>query len=82
VIGSGGFGGPPNIRGTIMQLKVQLLGSTSLPTEAQMRRLAEVRESLPHAVEDVNALVARFPPLLEELARRGIHPAPPKEVKP
>jgi len=81
VAGGGGFGGPPNLRGAVTQLKAQLMGSTSLPTEAQIRQLAEVRTALPGAVDEVNALVARFPPLLEELARRGVHPAPPTEVK-
>jgi photosystem II stability/assembly factor-like uncharacterized protein len=81
VAGGGGFGGPPNVRGRITQLKGQVMGSTSRPTEVQMRWLEESRAALPQAVTDVNALVAKFPPLLEELARNGIYPAPPKPVE-
>jgi photosystem II stability/assembly factor-like uncharacterized protein len=78
--GGGGGGGGAAIRGRITQLKGGVMNSTSLPTEVQMRQLGEVRAALPRAVEAVNALVARFTPLLEELSRQGVYPAAPRPV--
>ncbi|HLB35862.1 MAG TPA: hypothetical protein VJL31_04785, partial [Gemmatimonadales bacterium] len=78
--GGGGGGGAAAIRGRIAQLKGGVMNSTSLPTEVQMRQLGEVRQALPRAVEAVNALVARFTPLLEELSRQGVYPQPPKPI--
>ena len=78
--GFGGGGGAAAIRGRIAQLKGGVMNSTSLPTEVQMRQLGEVRQALPRAVEAVNALVARFTPLLEELSRQGVYPQPPKPI--
>ena len=84
VVGGGGFGGGGGggaaIRGRIGQIKGAVMNSTSLPTDVQMRQLGEVRAALPRAVEEVNALVARFTPLLEELSRQGVYPAAPKPV--
>ena len=78
--GGGGGGAGTALRGRITQLKGGVMNSTSLPTEVQLRQLREVRAALPRAVEEVNGLVARFTPLLEELSRRGVYPAPPKRV--
>ncbi len=78
--GGGGGGGAGALRGRITQLKGGVMGSTSLPTEGQMRQLAEVRAALPKAVDDVNALVARFAALLDDLSGRGIYPRKPKPV--
>jgi hypothetical protein len=55
--------------------------ATALPTAQQMRQAQEVREELPNAVADVNALLARLPGVWAELAQAGIYPAPPKTVK-
>jgi hypothetical protein len=56
------------------------MSSTSLPTEVQVRQLGELRAAVPKAVDEVNALVARFSAMLEDLAGRGIYPARPKPV--
>jgi photosystem II stability/assembly factor-like uncharacterized protein len=76
--GGGGFGGPPNLRNRIGQLKGAIMGSTSLPTEVQMRELAAVRPLAPKAVEEVNALLSRLPGLYRRLAEAGVYPAVPR----
>jgi photosystem II stability/assembly factor-like uncharacterized protein len=83
-IAGGGFGGGGGagaaLRGRIVQLKGQVMGSTSLPTEVQQRQLRELRAALPQAGADVNGLVSRFASLLDELGRNGIYPKVPKPV--
>jgi hypothetical protein len=76
--GGGGFGGPPNLRTRIGQLKGAIMGSTSLPTEVQMRELTAVRPLAPKAVEEVNALLSRFPVMYRRLAEAGVYPAVPR----
>ncbi len=78
--GGGGFGGPPNVRGRIGQLKGAIMGSTSLPTEVQMREVAALRSLAPQAVEDVNALLGRLPAMYRRLADAGVYPATPRPV--
>jgi photosystem II stability/assembly factor-like uncharacterized protein len=80
VVGGPGFGGFNSLRGQVVRLKGAVLNVTARPTETQMRSLAELRAAVPRAVDDVNALVARFKPLLDELARQGVYPAAPKPV--
>ncbi|MBI3981265.1 MAG: glycosyl hydrolase [Gemmatimonadetes bacterium] len=76
--GGGGFGGPPNLRNRIGQLKGAIMGSTSLPTEVQMRELTAVRPLAPKAVEEVNALLNRFPVMYRRLAEAGVYPVVPR----
>ena len=78
--GGGGFGGPPNLRNRVGQLKGSIMGATSLPTEVELRQLAEIRPAVPKAVEDVNALIARLPALYRRLAEAGVYPVAPKPV--
>jgi hypothetical protein len=77
--GGGGFGAP-NVRNKVSQLKQSVLAATAVPTEQQMRQLREVRDELPKAVAEVNALLAKLPALWAELAQAGIYPAAPKPV--
>ena len=80
VVGGPGFGGFNSLRGRVVRLKGAVMNVTALPTETQVRELAELRTEVPKAVDDVNALVAQFKPLLDELAREGVYPAAPKPV--
>jgi hypothetical protein len=59
-LGIGGAGGAENARGRIGSLKVQLLASTSPPTETQMRAIAEARDQLRKAIAESGALKARM----------------------
>ena len=81
VVGGPGFGRFASLRGRVQRLKGAVLDVTALPTETQMRSLGEVRTEVPAAVSDVNALVARFKSLLDELARQGVYPRQPKPVQ-
>ncbi|HXV85654.1 MAG TPA: hypothetical protein VD793_03090, partial [Gemmatimonadales bacterium] len=75
--GGGGFGGPPNLRQRTGQLKNAIMGSTSLPTEVQMRQLEEIRPAVPRAATEVNALMPRLGALYRRLAEAGVYPATP-----
>ena len=76
----GGGGGGANVRNRVSQLKQSVLAATALPTHQQMRQLGEVRDELPKAVADVNALLAKLPGLWAEMAQAGIFPGVPKPV--
>jgi photosystem II stability/assembly factor-like uncharacterized protein len=79
--GGGGFGGgPTNVRGRVGQLKGQIMGSTSLPTETQTRMTGEVRTAASKVIDEVNAAVAKFPALYKELATSGMYPMPLKPI--
>jgi photosystem II stability/assembly factor-like uncharacterized protein len=79
--GGGGFGGgPTNVRGRVGQLKGQIMNSTSLPTETQVRVSGEVRTLASKVIDDVNAAVAKFPSLYKELAASGMYPMPLKPI--
>jgi hypothetical protein len=81
--GGGGFGGGAgNVRGVIGQLKGGIMGSTSLPTETQMRMVGEARAGLAKAIDEANALIAKLPALYEEVGKSGLYPAPPKPIRP
>jgi photosystem II stability/assembly factor-like uncharacterized protein len=64
----GGFGGTQNVRGRIGQLKNQIMGSTSLPTETQTRQVTESREALTMAVGEVNGVISKAGDLYKQLA--------------
>ncbi len=79
--GGGGFGGgTANVRGRVGQLKGQVMNSTSLPTETQMRVQGEVRAAASKVIDEVNAAVAKFPNLYKELAASGMYPMPLKPI--
>jgi hypothetical protein len=77
----GGFGGSQNVRARLGQLKGSIMGSTSLPTETQMRMIGESRAALSKAIDEANGLIARLPALYEQLARGGIYPVAPKPIR-
>ena len=61
-------------------LKGGIMGSTSRPTDTQMRQAAEIRPLLEKAVLEANALINALPALLKELADAGVYPAPVKPI--
>ena len=80
--GGGGFGGgQQNVRGSIGQVKGQIMGSTSLPTAQQMRATAEAREDLARAIQDTNLLIAELPALYDKVGASSLKPAPVKPVR-
>ena len=68
-----------NLRFRFGGLKGGIMGSTSRPTETQIRQTAEIRPALEKAVQEANALINALPALQKELADAGIYPA---QVKP
>jgi photosystem II stability/assembly factor-like uncharacterized protein len=66
-LGVAGIGGAENARGRIGALKVQILASTSPPTETQTRAIAEARGQLQKAIAESAALAARMAQLHKEL---------------
>lgn len=77
--GGGGFGGGvnPNVRARIGQVKGQIMGSTSLPTETQMRQTTEAREDLAKVVEDANAVITTTMPALYKQIGSQLTPLKP-----
>ena len=82
--GGGGFGGGqnPNVRAQIGQVKGQIMGSHSLPSDQQIRALREGREDLTRAINDTNALIASVPTLFDKLGAGALKPAAVKPVRP
>jgi hypothetical protein len=69
-----------NLRFRFGGLKGGIMGSTSRPTDTQMRQATEIRPVLDKAVQEANALINALPALLKELADAGIYPAPVKPI--
>jgi hypothetical protein len=69
-----------NLRFRFGGLKGSIMGSTSRPTETQMRQTTEIGPVLQKAVQEANALISALPSLLKELADAGIYPAPVKPI--
>jgi photosystem II stability/assembly factor-like uncharacterized protein len=69
-----------NLRFRFGGLKGGIMGSTSRPTETQMRQTAELRPAFEKAVQEANALISALPALLKDLAEAGIYPAPVKPI--
>ena len=69
-----------NLRFRFGGLKGGIMGSTSRPTDTQMRQTAEMRPLLEKAVQEANVLINALPALLKELADAGIYPAPVKPI--
>ncbi|HEY3134909.1 MAG TPA: glycosyl hydrolase [Blastocatellia bacterium] len=61
-------------------LKGGVMGSTSRPTDTQIRQTTEMRPLLDKAVQEANLLISALPALLKELADAGIYPAPVKPI--
>ncbi len=82
--GGGGFGGGgQNVRGTITQLKSQIMASTSLPTAVQTRGAQQSREDLAKTVDEVNAMIATgLPNLYKALTTNNYLPVPLKPLRP
>jgi hypothetical protein len=69
-----------NLRFRFGGLKGGIMGSTSRPTETQMRQASEIRPVLDKAIQDANALINALPGLLKEMSEAGIYPAPVKPI--
>jgi len=69
-----------NLRFRFGGLKGGIMGSTSRPTETQMRQTAEIGPTLEKAVQEANGLINALPALLKEVADAGIYPAPVKAI--
>ncbi|MBY0494704.1 MAG: glycosyl hydrolase [Cyanobacteria bacterium] len=81
--GGGGFGGQQaNVRGQLGQTKGSIMGSTSLPTEQQVRAAGELREDLMKVIADTNELIAAIPAIYDALGASGAKPAALKPVGP
>jgi hypothetical protein len=73
--GGGGFGqNPANVRQRVSQLKGQVMGSTSLPTETQTRMIGEARTASTKVIDEVIAGVSKFTSLYIEMANSFIYP--------
>ena len=81
--GFGGFGGgQANVRGRLGQLKNQIMASTSLPTETQMRQAREAREDLAKAIEEANELITSgMPALYRTVTQNQLQPTPLKPIR-
>jgi hypothetical protein len=79
----GGFGGAgqQNVRAQIGQTKGQVMNSTSLPSEQQMRVLTEGRDDLGKVVSETNNMIAAVPALFDKLGAAGLKPAALKPVR-
>jgi photosystem II stability/assembly factor-like uncharacterized protein len=83
--GGGGFGGGqnnPNVRAQFGQVKGQIMGSHSLPSEQQQRALTQGREDLTRVISDTNALITTIPTLFDKVGAGGLKPAALKPVRP
>jgi hypothetical protein len=69
-----------NLRFRFGGLKGGIMGSTSRPTDTQMRQATEIGPVLDKAVKEANVLINALPALLKELADAGIYPAPVKPI--
>jgi hypothetical protein len=82
--GGGGFGGGqnnPNVRAQLGQVKGQIMGSHSLPSEQQQRALTLGREDLSKVISDTNALITAIPALFDKAGAGGLKPAALKPVR-
>ncbi len=65
----------PNLRREISQLKGQVMASTSVPTEGQVRQTGESREQLAEVVGDVNAVItSTMPAMYRLLSEHSLQP--------
>lgn len=77
--GGGAFGGGgENVRGRLGQVKGAVMGSTSLPTEVQVRQVKELEGALPKLLADVTAGTEKLSTLARELVTSNVLFAPVK----
>jgi len=69
-----------NVRQRIGQLKGAVMGSTSRPTEAQVRQTAEGRQALSALFGEVNAVIGKAQKLHQELASANLLMEVPKPL--
>jgi len=69
-----------NVRQRIGQLKGGVMGSTSRPTEAQVRQTAEGRQALSALFGEVNAVIGKAQKLHQELASANLLMEVPKPL--
>jgi photosystem II stability/assembly factor-like uncharacterized protein len=62
-------------------LSGDLSGFLAGPSAQNLRTMDEVRREVPAAVDETNAIVARFTALAKQLSDAGIYPVMPKPVK-
>jgi len=73
--GPGGPGRIPQLRNQIASVKGQIMASTSLPTQQQMRVTREAREELTKAIAEINGVItAAMPALYRTLAQHNLQP--------
>ncbi len=81
----GGFGGPgatENVRRQIALLKLEVMLSTTLPTETQTRQAREAQADLVNVIEATNSLItSAMPALYKTLADNNLLLAPVKPIK-
>ena len=81
--GGGGFGAQQqNVRGQLGQVKGQLMGSTSMPTQQQIRITGELRTDMEKVVADTNALIAAIPAIYDAMGASGAKPTALKPIGP
>jgi hypothetical protein len=81
--GGGGFGGQQqNVRAQVATTKTQIMNSTSLPSEQQLRALTELRGDLGTLIQETNALIAATPALFDRIGAGALKPAALKPVRP
>jgi photosystem II stability/assembly factor-like uncharacterized protein len=81
--GGGGFGAQQgNVRGQLGQVKGQIMGSTSMPTQQQVRQAGELREDMAKVIADTNELITAVPAIYDALGASGAKPAALKPVGP
>jgi hypothetical protein len=82
--GAGAFPPGPGERPLLREIgnvKSEIMDSTSLPTEMQLREAHEVREGLSKLVADLDDLMANtLPAFYQALFEKKVTPAPPKPI--
>jgi ribosomal protein L29 len=69
-----------NVRQRVAGLKGSVMGSTSRPTETQMRQLGESRDAMARLVGEVNAAIARAQRVSQALAAANLLMEVPKPL--
>lgn len=85
--GRGGFGGgggaanSANLLGRAGQIKGRIMSFYDMPSDALMAQYADVRVTLPRAVTEVNAFLAKATALSQALAKSGVTLTVPPAVR-
>ncbi len=80
--GGGGGGGTQPLRNRITNLKTEVVGSQSLPTELQASQAALFRKQLAELIDQVNAAITgTLPGLYKQLAENNIYPSVGEPIK-